>query len=270
MASFSDRLRLTPPDADITVRYDAPEELRSVVVSIAYECGFRPKDLRTVICGVLRLREDPGNWSEYPNIDDELRRHLERCEWFEVYDIVEQLALILAHSGRSTPEGVPGSVHFEAELNKYFRRRGIGWQLHEGRLETRGSEDFEYVLNQTEQTLRGQGRPTAATEIREAIRDLSRRPEPDATGAIQHALAALECVARDATGDPKSTLGSILQRNPTLVPPPLNQALEKLWGFASEQGRHLREGRAPDYLEAEVAVQAALAVANYLSKRFPP
>ena len=270
MPRFSERLGLASADADITVRQDAPEELRSVVVAIAYESGFRPKDLRTAICSVLRRREDPGNWSEYPNVDDELRRHIETCEWFEVYDIVEELFHRLDRSGRCTQDGTPGGQHFAAELNKYFRRRGIGWQLHDGILETRGAEDFEYVLNDTERTLRAQGRLTAAGEIREAIRDLSRRPTPDATGAIQHALAALECVARDVVGDPRSTLGAILQRNPGLVPAPLNQALEKIWGFASEQGRHLREGRTPDYLEAEVAVQTALALANYLAKRFQP
>jgi len=37
---------------------------------------------------------------------------------------------------------------------------------------------------------------TAKTEIREALNDLSRRPTPDITGAIQHSLACLECVAR--------------------------------------------------------------------------
>jgi hypothetical protein len=44
MANFSERMGLTPPEADITTRYDAPDELRSVVVSIAQECGFRPKN----------------------------------------------------------------------------------------------------------------------------------------------------------------------------------------------------------------------------------
>jgi hypothetical protein len=97
--------------------------------------------------------------------------------------------------------------------------------------------------------------------------DLSRRPAPDVTGAIQHALAALECVARDATGERSATLGKILARNPYLVPSPLNTALDKLWGFASEQGRHLREGREPTYDDAELAVQVVSVVARYLSRR---
>ena len=57
--------------------------------------------------------------------------------------------------------------------------------------------------------------------------DLSRRPNPDITGAIQHAMAALECIARTVCGDGSSTLGALLKRNPDLIPKPLNEAVEK-------------------------------------------
>jgi hypothetical protein len=51
-----------------------------------------------LICGVLRLREEPNNWSD-PNVSDELRRHLETCEWFEVYDVIEQSAQMQRPTG---------------------------------------------------------------------------------------------------------------------------------------------------------------------------
>lgn len=87
------------------------------------------------------------------------------------------------------------------------------------------------------------------------------------TGAIQHALAAVECVARDVTGDPKATLGEILKRHPGLVPPPLDDLLKKAWGFTSEQGRHLKEGRLPGFEEAELLVGIAGAACLYLVKK---
>jgi hypothetical protein len=272
MQRFSDRHGFQAPDAEITIRHEAPEELRGVLVDFAYECGMTPKGVRTLVCRALRKREDPNNWSDYPNVDGETRRNLDESEWYEVYDVAELLYRHLQTSPRlvDTLDGhQQAAPHFAAELNKYFRRRGLGWQLKDERIEARGSEEFEHTLAEARQELADSGRKTAANEIREAIVDLSRRPQPDVTGAIQHALAALECVARDVTGDPKSTLGTILQRNPGLLPAPLDQALEKLWGFASEQGRHLREGRVPGYEEAEVAVQVASAVARYLSKKFP-
>jgi hypothetical protein len=43
--------------------------------------------------------------------------------------------------------------------------------------------------------------------------------------------------------------------------------MEKIWGFASEQGRHLREGKEPTQEETELAVHVAAAVATYLAKK---
>lgn len=111
------------------------------------------------------------------------------------------------------------------------------------------------------------GQSTAGTELHEAIQDLSRRPEPDPTGAVQHAMAALECVAREITGDSKATLGEIIKRFPDAIPKPLDSAIDKAWGFASEQGRHIREGRAPERDEAELIVGLAAALCTYLVRK---
>lgn len=47
-------------EPDITVREDAPHELRGVVVQLAYECGFRPKTLRPLVCRILKTRPESG------------------------------------------------------------------------------------------------------------------------------------------------------------------------------------------------------------------
>jgi ABC-2 type transport system permease protein len=44
-------------------------------------------------------------------------------------------------------------------------------------------------------------------------------------------------------------------------------AIEKIWGFASNHGRHLQEGQAPEYLEAELVVELTAAIATYLGKK---
>jgi hypothetical protein len=108
---------------------------------------------------------------------------------------------------------------------------------------------------------------TAQREFHEARLDLSRRPEPDLTGAVQHALAGLECVARDAVGEPTATLGAILKRYPDLVPKPLDGALEKVWGYASDRARHVREGDAVQQSEAELLVTVAAAAAAYIVRK---
>jgi len=83
-------------------------------------------------------------------------------------------------------------------------------------------------------------------------------------------MAALECVARDVAGDPKARLGQILQRYPGLLPAPLDNALEKVWGFASESARHVREGRTVDRAEAELVVGMAAAAATYMIAKKRP
>lgn len=128
-------------EADITVRHEAPYELRGVLIDLAYECKFRPKSLRTLVCRVLRKRSDSNNWSEYPNIDVEIRRLIDDAEWYRVYDIVEAIV--------SEMNETPGSHDlelFERELNLYFIENGIGWKLKGGRLEARSPEAVERTI----------------------------------------------------------------------------------------------------------------------------
>ncbi len=266
---FSERYGFQPNDTEISVHYDAPYELRGIVLDIAYEAGLGPSSLRSIICQLLRKREDPSNWSEYPNIASEVTELIDGCEWYDVYNIIEAIYKRLKSRDEKshTETSEFRADYFTAEINKYFRRVGIGWQLNNGEITIRGTEAFEQILRSTNETLELTGRQTASREMHQALLDLSRRPDPDITGAIQHAIAALECVLRDIAGDPKSTLGSLLKKYPNLLPPPLDQVVDKAWAYASERGRHLREGRTPDLEEAELVVGLAGIVATYISKK---
>ena len=258
---FSDRRGFAPRVAEITVREDAPSDLRYAVVQIAYDLGLSPKWLRETVCQVLRVRPDADNWSDFPNVDGEVRDHLDSCEWFKVYDIIEAVHEGLARRHDRLAD------RFESEINKVFGETGIGWQLADGTIEVRGEEEFEEAVHAAAEALEDSGRATARGEIREALSDLSRRPVPDRTGAIQHAMAALECVVRDVCGDAKATLGEALKRYPDLLPKPMDQAVEKAWGYASEMARHIREGREPGFAEAEYLVHTSAAAINYLIEK---
>ena len=172
-------------EAEITIREDAPIELRSVLVQLAYEAGLQPRPLRSIICKVLRARPNDDNWSEYPNIDMEIHKLLDECAWYRVYDVIEAIA---SHA--------PEPDKFESELNEYFAERGIGWKIKDTFLTVRGLQTIERSLVEAGEALNAAGLPTASNELHEAISDLSRRPTPDVTGAIQHAMASLECIAR--------------------------------------------------------------------------
>jgi AbiJ N-terminal domain 4 len=235
---FSRRYGYSTSDREITVREDALQEFRAAPLHIARKIGLRPSILRTTICEVLHKFPNGSNWSASP-IWEEIQDLIQECEWFRVYDVTEAIYNDLLEQEHDQ------ASNFEVLINAYLREAGIGWHLIDGVVQTRGSEAFESVVRDAATTLDGATFPTASSEIHEALRDLSRRPEPDLTGAIQHAMAALECVAREACGDSKLTLRDIMRRYPQMLPQPLDNVVSKAWGYASEMGRHIQEGRPP-------------------------
>jgi hypothetical protein len=281
---FSRRHRLSSSSnsVEITIRDSAPEALRTVIVDLSYECGIDFEALRIIVCKCLRVRSDPNNRS-HQDIDCEIRDLLSNCDWYHVYDAIELIVIKLhemeAREGHqfsasaSAPDWVQEVARrveaqspfsrFTSKLNDYFVESGIGWKLVDGKLEVRGAEHFEVALAGAQKALHESGFTTAASELQEALSGLSRRPVPDVTGAIGHSMAAMECVAREVYGDRKATLGDILKRC-DLLPKPLDEALTRLWGFASENGRHLREGREPAYAEAELVVTVVAGLSTYL------
>lgn len=56
MDSFSRRQGYPGPAAEISIRHEAAEALRAAVVSIAYQRGFAPSELRPVLCRNLARR----------------------------------------------------------------------------------------------------------------------------------------------------------------------------------------------------------------------
>lgn len=252
---FSFRNRYKAPDAEITVREDAPDSVREAVTMLGYRFGFGPKSLRALVCEVLLTRPDANNWSDGP-VEAEIARLVDEAPWFRVYDIAEALYAQIARDDYTATK----AEAYAQQLNGVFHEQGVGWEMLEGRLVARGSEAFAIASQSAVTEMTAAGKPTAAKEIHEALTDISRRPA-DVTGAIQHAMAALECVAREVTGD-NDTLGRLVAK--LGVPPPMDSAVTKLWGFASEQGRHIREGREPKFEEAELVVTVASAVSVYL------
>ena len=253
--NFSDRQGYRSPDAEITIREDAPESLRHAILQIVKGLGMKPFEMREHICEVLLVAPDPNNWSEYPNIWNEVQWEIENCDWYKVYDIAEKLYAAFNLKDRDK---------FSARLNRFFREKGIGWEMRDGQIVLRG-EAFSEPTKKAVSTLNETGRANAAQEIQEAIRDISRRPDPDITGSIQHAMAGLEATARDLTGQPNDTLGKLIPKLD--IPKPLDAAVEKMWGYASNRGRHIKEGQVANTSDAELVVSVACAVCTFLVKR---
>ncbi len=265
MSKFSERHGYEVPDAEITVRHAAPGWLRSIVVELAYQAGLQPSQLRAEVCALLLEAPNQDNWSEKPNIDNEVRGLIEEAPWFFVYDLIEIIFSKVAERyglGTASP-----ADQFSDSVNRAFRKKGVGWQLVDGEIQVRGPEVFEEFVHQAINLTEETGRAVARAELVEALRDLSRRPEPEITGAIQHSMAALECVAKDVTGHPSATLGEWVKKNPDHFPQPLGTAVEKLWGYTSQYGRHVLEGKPADFDETELVVGLSGALCVYLLRK---
>jgi len=217
-----------------------------------------PESIRRIICGVRRVRPNTDNWSE-SNIWNEVQDLVCGSKWYEFYDFIEACA-------QPTRQDVH-LLQFEPEMNRLFDEEHIGWRLKNGVLEMHGEDVLEDVTRTTEEELKVSGFQVAAKAFRDARSDLSRRPEPDLSGAIHHAMEALESVAREFSGDPKRTLGEIIKKYPTLLPSPVKDAATKLWGFASDQGRHGKESRQLEWAETLFVVGVAGALCSYLNAK---
>lgn len=255
---FSKRFGYSTQEKEIAIREDAPQGLRQFIIQTLYEFDYRPSQLRQTICMTLRQAPDNNNWSERPNIDYEVRDLIKNCEWFQVYDVIEAFY-----------SKINEKQAFADEINDYFKTNGIGWKLENGQIIFRGDEIFETHLHKAEKMLDLTDLQTAKNEIKEAIKDISKRPNPDITGAVQHSIACLECVAREITRDKKLTLGEIIKKNREIVPAPLDTVIEKIWGFSSEKGRHLQEGKEPVFDEVELLVGLSASISTYLARKLP-
>lgn len=260
---FSKRHGLTSEDAPITTRHEAPAWLRAYIVAEASAVDVDIHEQRIMVCRMLYESPDRGNWSA-SNVEYEVLRLLEVADWFCIYDYIELVCANLKQHPRNH------LARFTERINEAFRRKGIGWKLVDGRIEVRGEESFEASVRGAVELAERTGRATTSHELHQALADLSKRPKPDVTGAIQHAGAALECVARDVTGNPKATLGEIIRKFPNSFPPPLDEVVKRIWGYSSEHGRHLREGCPPHFDEAELIVGLSGTISTYLMRKNSP
>ncbi len=204
-----------------------------------------------------------------PGAHDEQRiaRLLSEAEWFLIFDILEHLDQEL-RDNRLGARDTPKAQEFRHLLNAFFEKEGYGHKVDEqGRIQHRGDEAFESAISNADIALAAAGSTTAREEIHKALEDLAKRPNPDLTGAIQHSMAGLECVANQAAGSNGIELGKLAKSRTDLFTPPLNDVIPKLYGFASNNGRHLTEGQDPEFAEAELTVGIAATVATYLARK---
>lgn len=215
-----------------------------------------------------KVRKGKG-MSDRDVADKELEAFTSDAAWYQVYDLAEQIYSELVFYEDELgphPDEEPRAYPMQLDITKFFELAGIGWKMDGGRIVSRFDPVFEASVRDAGEALRTAGRTTAATQLREAMAALSRRPEPNLSGAVFHAMAAFEALARDVARLPKATVGEIVKKRRDLFPKPLDKSLEMLWGYASNEARHASETRAVALKEATLLVRLAAALIVYVSE----
>jgi hypothetical protein len=278
-ATFSKRQCYVRPK-EIVYRDELSDELRQPIIDILRRAASRAV-LRDTLARIFNpygldaipKREGPMAITQeesHPDFTD-IKRVLLACEWFRLYDLIEDLygQLDFHDTELRNEDEEFQSYPFQQSLNEYFEYAGIGWKLAAGKVIARGDDAFEHAAQTAQGELKASGRVTAAERIESAIRNLSLRPKPDFSGAVSHATGAMECVLHDITGK-GMTLGDYVKKRPDLFPGAMKMAFGALWGYASEEGaRHGKEGVEPPREEAEFIVTIAAALTTYLNRKHP-
>ncbi|HME68349.1 MAG TPA: hypothetical protein VKM54_00555 [Myxococcota bacterium] len=262
---FSTRHGYTGPRSGL-IREDAPDKFRVAVLHAATDANLHVQQIRRVVSRTLLVMPNPGTL--HPVIFAESVDFVRACDWWKVYDICEALYALIQETNYGSSVVIARSAQeFENEINAALIELGIGWQMRRGKIVAREDTETEAEIAKAEAALAASGLDTARGELAEARADMSRRPQPDLTGVIQHSIAALEAVARHCSKEPKPTLGEIVKRHAKQlgIRPPLDAAIEKIWGFCSEEGgRHGREGSEPTRREASLVLGLASSVVTYM------
>ena len=258
--SFSQRHGLAGPPPGTLLRTEAPVRFRMWLTNLhSAHIGVDIEDMRRVVCEVLQVWPDPQILPYY-----DYRRHLETCEWFCLYEVIEELHKLVDKRQRSHFSSLS---KFVGEVNNAFVANNIGWKLSNGKVVTRGDEEFENTLNTAIEVLAADKKPTAAQHLRRAIDALSSKPHPNTSGAVAHSTSAVECVLGEITGQAEA-LGDYLNKYPKLLPPAIKKGISGVYGYACEEGaRHGKEGIEPGLEEAEFVLATCAAVCTLLTKK---
>jgi hypothetical protein len=256
-------LKLRYPIFDLLQRYFPTAFLKERVQAILDPYGI---DSLPRHSGPLSISKEHDN----PDLIA-LKRVLLGCEWFQVYDILEDtFAQLRFYEEELAPlDEEPRASRLQKAINDYFVHAGIGWKMVDGKITTRQDEAAETAIQAAISELDQGGRPTAAKHIQSALHALSERPKPNTSGAVAHATNSVECVLGDVTGK-ALTLGKYLDQYPKIFHPALKKTLDGIYGFASDAGaRHGKEGVEPSLDEAQFAVTTCAAACAFLNAAHP-
>ena len=255
--AFSDRHGLRPEGLLI---YDAaPDGLRYGLREVLHGLGYEtPSEQRRILCQAMRVRADPSNWSDYPNVDMEVDGLISVEPWYTFFDALERLPRFLH-------EEVSRRDYFN-DMNDLFSDERIGYRFVRQRLERIGTDEFDEAVATALGALDEDRMSEPRRQFERACEFRNERP-PDWSKAIKEAVISVEAVMRIICNRPGATLTSIVNEGLLAeVPGGIKRMLQGLYSLSSGTtgARHAGIGGIePTGPRAELTIHLAAAIHAY-------
>lgn len=185
-----------------------------------------------------------------------LRTHVLKAEWYDVFDLIEE---IIQASPERWREGLTGF------LNHVLESENSGYRLiNEAVTPITDKNELQEVGDAAERL------SPDATHIRRALELMNDRKNPDFRNSIKESISAVESVCKELTNTPKGDLGECLRliKKKKHLHPAFEQSLMKLYAYTSDGGgiRHAltEEHEHPKFADAKFMLVTCSALVNYL------
>lgn len=191
---------------------------------------------------------------------DIMRKYFYRCEWYEIYDFIEFIAI------STKAIGVKWAEQFKNNCNELMKLENAAYRfVGDEIVEITDETEIETIEDAMSVSIR-----SISTHIQRGLELLSDKKSPDYRNSIKESISAVEACCHCITGDEKATLGQALKKvgQVTAIHPALEKGFSSIYGYTNDSGgiRHaLADGDAPpSYADAKFMMVACSSFINFL------
>ena len=222
-----------------------------------------------------------GPWAFYiPSV-------LQKCEWWQFYDIVESLYEIILER---VPKGIEyreanienprptwdiveePTGSYEELVNEIFAREGLAWRLDGGQIQRATNPQVKENIEAAHAVLMEPRFLGPDDQFQAAIDHLNRRPNPELRSCVTECIGSVEGVANIIAGTQGKQLSRLLATEPlkSNVHGALRKALDSIYGYRGNTAAHGQGGESEIGIEeADFVLGICASTLVYLAKKFP-
>ena len=237
---------------------DAPEALRYGLREVLHVLGYQtPTAQRRILCRALRVSPNLSNWSDYPNVEDEVVELILTEPWYKFFDAMERLPRLLPD------EHVP---RYYDEVNALFVDEQAGYRFESGNIVRLGTQEFHAALDAAKKALQDDRFEEPRRQFERACEFRNSRPA-DWPNAIKEAVNSVEAIMQIICNRPGVALTNIVSESlPANLPGGIRSLLKALYSYGSGTvgARHASiGGNIPTGPRAELAIHVAAALHEF-------